>query len=305
MNLSQMMRSSNNVNTVVIPVAGLGTRLLPATKAVPKEMLPIVNKPIIQIIMEEIEDAGFKKVLFVTHSSKNSIENHFDKSFELEATLEKRIKRALLKEIRSVSRLKVSIQSIRQGEALGLGHAVLCAKPMIENMPFAVVLPDMLIKEDLKKGINNLRRMREDYSKSGDSSILLSRVNKKDISKYGIVKFKHSSKTKGFLNLTGMVEKPILNKAPSNLFATGRYIFNEKFMSYLEKTPVDKNGEIQLTSAINSFIKNKNNLKGFMLEGKLFDCGDKLGYAIANFEYAKTDKEISKDFIKYLKNNTK
>ena len=147
--------------------------------------------------------------------------------------------------------------------------------------------------------------MREDYSKSGDSSILLSRVNKKDISKYGIVKFKHSSKTKGFLNLTGMVEKPILNKAPSNLFATGRYIFNEKFMSYLEKTPVDKNGEIQLTSAINSFIKNKNNLKGFMLKGKLFDCGDKLGYAIANFEYAKTDKEISKDFIKYLKNNTK
>jgi UTP--glucose-1-phosphate uridylyltransferase len=305
MNLSQMLRSSNNVNTVVIPVAGLGTRLLPATKAVPKEMLPIVNKPIIQIIMEEIEDAGFKKVLFITHSSKNSIENHFDKSFELEATLEKRIERALLKEIRSVSRLKVSIQSIRQGETLGLGHAVLCAKPMIENMPFAVVLPDMLIKEDLKKGINNLRRMREDYSKSGDSSILLSRVSKKDISKYGIVKFKHSSKTKGFLNLTGMVEKPNLNKAPSNLFATGRYIFNEKFMSYLEKTSVDKHGEIQLTRAINSFIKNKNNLKGFMLEGKLFDCGDKLGYAIANFEYAKTDKEISKDFIKYLKNNTK
>jgi UTP--glucose-1-phosphate uridylyltransferase len=300
-----MLRSSNNVNTVVIPVAGLGTRLLPATKAVPKEMLPIVNKPIIQIIMEEIEDAGFKKVLFITHSSKNSIENHFDKSFELEATLEKRIERALLKEIRSVSRLKVSIQSIRQGETLGLGHAVLCAKPMIENMPFAVVLPDMLIKEDLKKGINNLRRMREDYSKSGDSSILLSRVSKKDISKYGIVKFKHSSKTKGFLNLTGMVEKPNLNKAPSNLFATGRYIFNEKFMSYLEKTSVDKHGEIQLTRAINSFIKNKNNLKGFMLEGKLFDCGDKLGYAIANFEYAKTDKEISKDFIKYLKNNTK
>ncbi len=305
MNLSQVMRPSNNVNTVVIPVAGLGTRLLPATKAVPKEMLPIVNKPIIQIIMEEIEDAGFKNVLFVTHSSKNSIENHFDKSFELEATLEKRIKRALLKEIRSVSRLKVSIQSIRQGETLGLGHAVLCAKPILENMPFAVVLPDMLIKQDLKKGVNNLRRMREDYSKFGDSSILLSKASKKNISKYGIVKYKRSSKIKGFLNLTGMVEKPILSKAPSNLFATGRYVFNEKFMSYLEKTSIDKSGEIQLTSAINSFIKKKNKLKGFMLEGKLFDCGDKLGYAIANFEYAKTDKEISKDFIKYLKNNSK
>ncbi len=305
MNLNQVMRPSNNVNTVVIPVAGLGTRLLPATKAVPKEMLPIVNKPIIQIIMEEIEDAGFKNVLFITHSSKNSIENHFDKSFELEATLEKRIKRGLLKEIRSVSRLKVSIQSIRQGETLGLGHAVLCAKPMLENMPFAVVLPDMLIKDDLNKGINNLKKMRDDYSKSGDSSILLSRASKKDISKYGIVKFKNSSKAKGFLHLTGMVEKPVLNKAPSNLFATGRYIFNEKFMNYLEKTPIDKNGEIQLTNAINSFVESKNILKGFLLEGKLFDCGDKLGYAIANLEYAKTDKDISKDFIRYLKKKTK
>ena len=162
----------------------------------------------------------------------------------------------------------------------------------------------MLIKEDFDKGVNNLRRMREDYSKSGDSSILLSRASKKDISKYGIVKFKNSSKKKGFLNLTGMLEKPILSKAPSNLFATGRYIFNEKFMSYLEKTSVDKDGEIHLTNAINSFVKNNNSLKGFILEGKLFDCGDKLGYAIANLEYAKTDKEISKDFIKYLKNNS-
>ena len=141
-------------------------------------MLPIVNKPIIQLIMEEIEDAGFKKVIFVTHSSKNSIENHFDKSFELEATLEKRIKEPFWKKFVQYQDLK-SIQSIRQGEALGLGHAVLCAKPMLENMPFAVVLPDMLIKEDHNKGVNNLRRMREDYSKSGQSSILLSRTSKR------------------------------------------------------------------------------------------------------------------------------
>ena len=147
----------------MVPIAGLGTRMLPATKAIPKEMLPIVTKPIIQYIVEEIIDAGFKEIIFITHSSKSSVENHFDQSFELETVLEKRVKRSLLKEIKSISNLKTSIHTIRQGHALGLGHAILCAKPIIQSEPFAVVLPDMLIKNSDKK--NDLFELKKAFSR--------------------------------------------------------------------------------------------------------------------------------------------
>ena len=173
----------NTLKKVVIPVAGLGTRMLPATKAIPKEMLPVLNKPIIQYIVEEAVYAGFKEIILVTHSSKYSIENHFDKSFELEATLEKRVKRGMLKEIREISKLNISLQSIRQGEAKGLGHAILCAKRLIGKEPFAVVLPDMLISKKNGNTGDSLKEMRLNFEKQEISSILLGKAKKEDIPK--------------------------------------------------------------------------------------------------------------------------
>ena len=167
------------LSKVVIPIAGLGTRMLPATKAIPKEILPLVKKPIIQIIVEEIVNAGFKEIVLITHSSKSSVENHFDSSYELEATLEKRLKRSLLKEIRIISNLDVSIQSVRQGYALGLGHAILCSKPIIQKEPFAVVLPDMILGESSK--INNLSKLKEEFERPHISQILLGKIPIKEV----------------------------------------------------------------------------------------------------------------------------
>ena len=240
------------VNKVIIPVAGLGTRMLPASKAIPKEMFPIINKPVIQYIVEEVKNAGFKEIIFVTHSSKYSIENHFDTSFELEAALEKRVKRSLLREIRSISKLKVNIQSIRQGEAKGLGHAILCAKSIIGNEPFAVVLPDMVINGSNR--LNNLSLMKEIFETNNNSSILLAKAKQKDINKYGIAKVK-KIKHQDFSIIEKIIEKPSLKKAPSNLYAVGRYIFENNIIEFLEKVSPDKSGEIQLTDAIDLLLK--------------------------------------------------
>tara|TARA_B100000945_G_scaffold120581_1_gene95917 strand:+ start:18436 stop:19314 length:879 start_codon:yes stop_codon:yes gene_type:complete len=281
---------------VVIPIAGLGTRMLPATKAIPKEMLPIVDKPIIQYVVEEAVEAGFKEIIFITHSSKSSVENHFDTSFELEAALEKRLKRSALKEIRSISKLNVLIHSVRQGEAKGLGHAILCAKTIIGKEPFAVMLPDMVI--DGSKN-NNLSIMKQEFEKTAVSSILLGNAKKEDFNKYGLAKVKRIPKEK-FFQITKMVEKPTFSKAPSNLFAVGRYILSNEIFNFLSKVKPDKSGEIQLTNAIDSYIQNKNNVLGFNLNGRVFDCGEKIGLLIANIEFAKKDKNLSKSLSKYL-----
>ncbi|MBU78858.1 MAG: UTP--glucose-1-phosphate uridylyltransferase, partial [Flavobacteriales bacterium] len=214
------------VKKVIIPVAGLGTRMLPSTKAIPKEMLPVLNKPIIQYIVEEAIHAGFKEIILVTHSSKYSIENHFDKSFELEATLEKRVKRGMLKEIRAISKLNISMQSIRQGEAKGLGHAILCAERLIGKEPFAVILPDMLISKDNGNAGDSLKEMRLNFEKDEISSVLLGKAKKADITKYGIAQIKKNSKLPGLGLIEKIIEKPSIKKAPSNLYAAGRYIFN-------------------------------------------------------------------------------
>lgn len=289
------------VNKVVIPVAGLGTRLLPATKAIPKEMLPLAGKPIIQHIVEEIKEAGFKEIAFVTHSSKYSIENHFDKSFELEATLDKRIKRSLLKEIKNISKIGISIHSIRQGETRGLGHAILCAKKFVDNDPFAIILPDMLIQSTNRK--KNIALMKKDFEKNQISSILFSTALKKDISKYGIAKINRNKESLGLGKVEAIIEKPSLKKAPSNLFAVGRYIFKSELMDILSKTKPDKKNEIQLTDAIDSYIKNNELVEGYELQGKVHDCGNKLGYLIANIEYSKLDPEIGNDLRNYLNKN--
>ena len=282
---------------VVIPIAGLGTRMLPATKAIPKEMLPVVDKPIIQYIVEEAEFAGFKEIIFVTHSSKYSVENHFDTSFELEATLEKRVKRSLLKSIKSISNLKVTIHSVRQGEAKGLGHAIHCAKSIIGDEPFGIMLPDMMIMGNNKS--NNLSLMKELFEKENKPLILLGKSNRKNLSNYGIVKLSKIKNLPMYL-ISAIVEKPSPEKAPSNKYAIGRYIFDNSFLSYLPKTKKDKYGEIQLTDAISLYINDKKDVLGLDLEGKVFDCGDKLGYLKAIVECAKNNKSIGKNFSSFL-----
>jgi len=289
------------INKIVIPVAGLGTRMLPATKAIPKEMLPILNKPIIQYIVEEAVYAGFKEVILVTHSSKYSIENHFDKSFELEATLEKRVKRSLLKEIRNISKLNISMQSIRQGEAKGLGHAILCAKRLIGKEPFAVILPDMLISNDNGSAGDSLKEMRLNFEKGEISSVLLGKAKKANISKYGIAQIKKNSKLPGLGLIERIIEKPSIKKAPSNLYAAGRYIFNNDFFKYLSKVQPDKSNEIQLTDAIEHYIKDGKKVNAFSLEGNIFDCGDNAEYILANLEFAMKDPAMKMKIKNYLK----
>ena len=285
----------------VIPVAGLGTRMLPATKAIPKEMLPVLNKPIIQYIVEETIFAGFKEIILVTHASKYSIENHFDKSFELEATLDKRVKRSLLKEIRAVSKLNVSIQSIRQGEAKGLGHAIFCAKKIVGKEPFAVILPDMLINKDQGNAGDSLKEMKINYEKHETSSVLLGKAKKADVSKYGIAQVKKNSKLPGLGLIEKIIEKPSIKKAPSNLYAAGRYIFNNDFFTYLSKVKPDKSNEIQLTDAIELFIKDGNQVSAFPLKGDIFDCGDNAEYILANLEFAMKDPLMKAKIKDYLK----
>lgn len=289
------------ITKIVIPVAGLGTRMLPATKAIPKEMFPVLNKPIIQYIVEETIFAGFKEIILVTHSSKYSIENHFDKSFELEATLDKRVKRAMLKEIRAISKLNISIQSIRQGEAKGLGHAILCAKRLIGKEPFAVILPDMLISKENGNAGDSLKEMRLNFEKEEISSVLLGKAKKADISKYGIAQVKKNSKLPGLGLIEKIIEKPSINKAPSNLYAAGRYIFNNDFFRYLSKVNPDKSNEIQLTDAIELFIKDGNQVSAFPLEGDIFDCGDEAEYILANLEFAMKDPIMKAKIKNYLK----
>ena len=293
----------NTLKKVVIPVAGLGTRMLPATKAIPKEMLPVLNKPIIQYIVEEAIYAGFKEIILVTHSSKYSIENHFDKSFELEATLEKRVKRGTLKEIQAISKLNISMQSIRQGEAKGLGHAILCAERLIGKEPFAVILPDMLISKDNGNAGDSLKKMKLNFEKGEISSVLLGKAKKADISKYGIAKIKKNSKVPGLGLIEKMIEKPSIKRAPSNLYAVGRYIFNNDFFKYLRQVKPDKSNEIQLTDAIEHYLKDGNKVSAFLLEDNIFDCGDNAEYILANIEFAMRDPKIKSKIKNYLKIN--
>ena len=291
------------LNKAIIPVAGLGTRMLPATKAIPKEMLPVLNKPIIQYIVEEVIYAGFEEIILVSHSSKYSIENHFDKSFELEATLEKRIKRGMLKEIRAVSKLNISMQSIRQGEAKGLGHAILCAERLIGKNPFAVVLPDMLISKDNGNAGDSLKEMKRNFEINEISSILLGKAKKPDISKYGIAPIRKNSKLPGLGFVEKIIEKPSLEKAPSNLYAAGRYIFTNDFFKYLSKVKPDKLQEIQLTNAIDLFIKDNKKVNAFPLDGKIFDCGENIQLILANLEFAMKDPIMKSKIKNYLKNS--
>ena len=292
---------STKIKKAVIPVAGLGTRMLPATKAIPKEMLPIVDRPMIQYIINECVDAGIKEIVLVTHSSKNAIENHFDKSFELETTLENRVKRQLLEEIQAICPKDVTIMHVRQGEAKGLGHAVLKARPIIGNEPFVVVLPDVILDDasaDLKK--ENLTAMLTRFNEVGHSQIMVEPVPMEKVSSYGVADCDgHQFKAGESKVMTAVVEKPSVEDAPSNLAVVGRYVLSARIWDLLEYTPPGAGNEIQLTDAIASLMKIET-VEAFHMTGKSHDCGSKLGYMIANVEYGLRHPTLGDDFKAYL-----
>lgn len=286
----------------VLPVAGLGTRMLPATKAIPKEMLPLVDKPLIQYVVNEAVQAGIKEIVLVTHSSKNSIENHFDTSFELEATLEARVKKSLLEEVRTIVPKDITIITVRQSAPLGLGHAIFTAKPIIGDNPFAILLPDVIIDEyqsDLKT--ENLSQMVNRFDQTGNSQVMVEPVPSDLVSNYGVVDLNGNDLKAGQSKaIKNMVEKPEKDEAPSNLAITGRYVVSPAIWDLLEYTPPGAGGEIQLTDALLQ-LRHLETLEAFHLVGKSHDCGSKLGYMLANVEYAMKSSKMKEAFTKKIK----
>lgn len=287
---------------VIIPVAGLGTRMLPATKAIPKEMLTVADKPLIQYIVNECVAAGIKEIVLVTHSSKNAIENHFDTSFELETMLEKRVKRQLLEEVRSICPKDVTIMHVRQGNAKGLGHAVLCGRAVVGNEPFAVVLPDVILAEfSANQKTENLAAMIKRFNETGHSQIMVAPVSMDEVSSYGVADCNSVEiPVGGSAEIVKMVEKPSKEEAPSNLAVVGRYVFSSAIWELLEKTPAGVGDEIQLTDAIDMLIEQET-VEAFHMTGKTFDCGDKLGYMQAFTEYSLRHDKFGKEFKEYIK----
>ena len=282
------------VTKAVFPVAGLGTRFLPATKASPKEMLPIVDKPLIQYAAEEAVAAGATELIFVTGRNKRSIPDHFDKSYELESELEARGKEEMLKEIRGILPKDVTCIYIRQSEALGLGHAVLCAKPAVGNEPFAVILADDLIDGNPPV----MQQMAELYNQHSCSILGVEDVQPSETASYGIVDAEPISADA--LQLKGIVEKPQPEDAPSNLAVVGRYILTPRIFECLENVKPGKGGEIQLTDGIAALMQYEKVL-AYRFKGKRYDCGSKFGYVKANVEYAIRHKEIGAEFTEYLR----
>ena len=284
------------IRKAVFPVAGLGTRFLPATKASPKEMLPVVDKPLIQYAVEEAVEAGITELIFVTGRNKRSIPDHFDKAYELEAELEAKGKDKLLQLTRDIVPPHVSCIYLRQSEALGLGHAVLCAKPVVGDEPFAVILADDLIDNESK---GSVKQMVESYADHTSSILAVQRVEKSETDKYGIVSLENNSDNEGFIS--GIVEKPAPSEAPSTLAVVGRYILNPRIFHFLENTQKGAGNEIQLTDAIAALLADEK-VFAYPFEGIRYDCGSKLGYLQANVELGMKHPEIGTEFTEYLNN---
>lgn len=282
------------ITKAVFPVAGLGTRFLPATKASPKEMLPIVDKPLIQYAVEEAVAAGVDTLVFIIGRTKNAIADHFDKAYELEEELRKRGKNDLLEVVQGIVPNRVECVYIRQAEALGLGHAVLCARPVVGEQPFAVLLADDLI--DAPTGA--LTQMVEHFNKYQCSILGVERVPEDQTHKYGIVKTLPFANRLG--NLESIVEKPKPTEAPSNLGVVGRYILTPRIFELLENTPRGAGNEIQLTDAIASLLLEEQVL-AYEFEGQRYDCGAKLDYLIATVDYGLKHPELGERFRDYLR----
>lgn len=294
-----MSKFSGKVRKAVFPVAGLGTRFLPATKASPKEMLPVVDKPLIQYAVEEAAAAGITDMIFITGRSKRAIEDHFDKAYELEAELEAKGKQQLLDVVRGVAPGSINCIYIRQPEALGLGHAVLCAEPVVGDEPFAILLADDLMDAG-ERGNPVMRQMVERYAQHQASVIAVEEVPRQDSSKYGIVSADPFSQDHGGIaRMKGIVEKPQPEDAPSNLAVVGRYLLTPRIFDLIRSQTPGAGGEIQLTDAIARLLIEEPVL-AYRFIGKRFDCGSKLGYMQASVTLARRHAEIGSDFSKWL-----
>ena len=295
-----MSRSHAPVRKAVFPVAGLGTRFLPATKASPKEMLPVVDKPLIQYAVEEAARAGITDMIFITGRSKRAIEDHFDTAYELEAELAAKNKTALLEVVRSVAPASINCIYIRQPEALGLGHAVLCARPVVGDEPFAVLLADDLMDSG-PDGQPVMQQMVDVFARSGASVIAVEDVPRADTSRYGIVTCDPAPRADDSIAaIRGIVEKPAPDVAPSTLAVVGRYLLTPRIFDLIAAQPPGAGGEIQLTDAIARLI-NEQSVLAYRFAGRRFDCGSKLGYMQASVTLGLRHAEIGPDFRQWLK----
>ncbi|MDO7537555.1 UTP--glucose-1-phosphate uridylyltransferase GalU [Acinetobacter pittii] len=281
------------IKKAVLPVAGLGTRFLPASKSIPKEMVTVVDRPAIEYVVREAVEAGIEQIILVTHSSKSSIENYFDRNFELETILEQKKKVDLLAEIINIVPAHVSVVSVRQPQPLGLGHAVLCAKSVVGQDDFAVLLPDVLVKDS--SGQNDLSRMISRYDESNAAQIMVEAVPDHLVDQYGIVDVAQSPNEGESIAMQGIVEKPAVGSAPSNLSVVGRYVLPARIMQLLENTPKGAGNEIQLTDAI-AMLQQSDVVEAYRMQGQTFDCGSKLGYLKAVLHYGVEHPKLGNDF---------
>lgn len=281
------------IKKAILPVAGLGTRFLPASKSIPKEMVTVVDRPAIEYVIKEAIAAGIEQIILVTHSSKASIENYFDRNFELETTLVQKKKFDLLKEINEILPEHVSIISVRQPQPLGLGHAVLCAKSVIGDDAFAVLLPDVLVQNKVAE--NDLFLMIDRFNHNQAAQIMVEAVPEHLVDQYGIVDVQVSPVEGESMIMQGIVEKPAVGTAPSNLSVVGRYILPAHIMQILEQTPKGAGNEIQLTDAIAMLQKNEA-VEAYRMKGQTFDCGSKLGYLKAVLHYGLAHPQLGAEF---------
>ena len=284
----------NKITKAVFPVAGMGTRFLPVTKASPKEMLPVVDKPLIQYAVDEAVAAGITQMVFITGRNKRAIEDHFDKAYELETELAARNKLKMLKQIHDILPKHVSCIYVRQTEALGLGHAILCARPVVGNEAFAVILADDLIDGNPPV----MKQMVDVYASERCSVLAVQNVAREETSSYGIVRTEPGERA-GMHRITGMVEKPKPDVAPSTLAVVGRYLLEPEIFDYLENVKPGAGGEIQLTDGIAAML-NEQRALAYEFQGVRYDCGTKLGYLQANVLYAMRHPEISSEFCEFV-----
>lgn len=282
------------IKKAILPVAGLGTRFLPASKSIPKEMVTVVDRPAIEYVVREAVEAGIEQIILVTHSSKASIENYFDRNFELETTLEQKKKFDLLKEITDILPKHVSVISVRQPQPLGLGHAVLCAKAIVGDDDFAVLLPDVLVKNTANTA-NDLSQMIQRFDESQSAQIMVEAVPDHLVDQYGIVDVAISPNEGESIIMQGIVEKPAVGTAPSNLSVVGRYILPAQIMTLLENTPRGAGNEIQLTDAI-ATLQQSQTVEAYRMRGQTFDCGSKIGYLKAVLHYGIEHPKLGEEF---------
>jgi len=291
----------NSVIKAVIPVAGLGTRVLPASKAIPKEMMPVVDKPVIQHVVEEAVKSGIKEIILVTRGGKSAIEDHFDKHYELEAELSRKNKTEILESVQNIVPADVTISSVRQAEALGLGHAIHCAATLVNDSPFVVILPDVLVNNH-DNSVTDLSKMIRTFETTDAAQIMVEAVPQDKVHMYGISDCGGQSPSAGeSVAIKRMVEKPSQADAPSNLAVVGRYVLPGEIMQLLASTKPGAGGEIQLTDALDTLLQSKT-VDAYRMMGKTYDCGNKLGFLQANIAYGLQHPETANDLNSFLNN---